>query len=436
MAFARSGEFRSGEARSGDFDESFAIQIAGTDRTKKVDFDSLEIIEQVGAPYTLQLSVHGFTPTKLQTVKIYNGGIDVGVPLFVGTIVDIQQRGARSVERPVFHLQADDPVWLLDRYALVTATYRNLGINSIVARLLASFVDPNSGFTKGYVPQSLGTIDEIIFERETVSTCLHRLAAHTTGAIVHVDYRKRVSIFVTDADEGNTLTVNSTVTDFWDFTLDTDPSQLATRVIWEGGGSVTTTTASPGATTIAVEECGWYRYGTTARAGASQAIAYTGVSANSGPGTLTGVSGILEDIPEGDTVHVYAQVDDSTAQTDLATILGGSQSGIAVRFRSDGRIGYPECLKRATSELAFYKNALSTVGYATSNAYTRAGRNVSVAVTTPTALTATLRIQECRIRGREKVDSGTLTRLELERHVTASPVYRTLVDALVDAGVQ
>lgn len=437
MAYARSG-FRSGEARSGDFDQSLAIEIGGTDRTTRCDFNTLEITEKAGAVANeLKLDVRGFTPTKFQTVKIYNGGIDVGVPVFVGTIVDRTQKGHRAVDRPVFSLEVDDPVWRLDRYALVTKTYRDLGINTIVADLLVNFTDPASGFRPGYLPSSLGNVDEIRFESALVSDCLRRLADQVDGAIAQVDYQGRCSIFVTDADEGNVLSLTGSGLDFWGFTHRENATELATRVIWVGGGGVTTAPVAAGATTIAVDECGWYVYGSTVRSGPNSAISYTGVSVNAGPGTLTGVSGVSHDLAQGETIHVYAKADDVTAQTALAAALGGGQSGIAVRQRADGRLGYPECLKRASSELAFFKNALDKVTYTTTNPYTRAGRNVTVTLTTPTTINATLRIQECLIQGRRAVPSGTLAAgPRLDRTVTASPVYRTLVDTLVQAGVQ
>lgn len=432
--YARSG-FHSGETASGYFDESLSITIGGTDRTKKSWFDTLEIEEASESPNTLHLGVRSFTPTKLQEIKIFNGGVDVGVPIYCGHLLGVKQVSANAKQRPRFDLVAADYWWLLDRYALVTQTYPNIGINAILARVIADYTD--GGFTVGSCDQSLGNVGAggITFTREKVSDCVKRLA-RAAGAQAKVDYQKRVSIFTgtNPDDEGNTLSLTNASTDWWDLGYVVDPSGIRTRVIQEGGGSALTEAASPGDTTIGVDELGWYPSTPVPLRAGTNLITYTGVSAGSGPGTLTGVSGIASDIAQGDTLIVYAQVDDAAAQAALSTLLGGL-SGISTAYFSDGRLSYAECLARASAQLAQYKSALETLKYTTTNPYTRAGRMVSVSLTTPTTISASLRIQQVTIKGRHKVDSGTLPSLVLDRIVTASPAYRNLEDDLQKVGV-
>jgi hypothetical protein len=106
--YCRSG-FHSGQSASGYFDESIGIFLGGTDRTRKTTFESLEVTERTGeAPNECVCDVRGFQPTKLQEIKIYNGGIDVGVPLFRGHLQLVEQDGKQAAQRPIFHLTATD----------------------------------------------------------------------------------------------------------------------------------------------------------------------------------------------------------------------------------------------------------------------------------------------------------------------------------------
>lgn len=371
----------------------------------------------------------GITLTAGQSVKIFNGGLDVGVPIFSGRVMRVKASAARSCDQPVYQLDAVDHRWLLDRYKRVTKSYYSQGINAILADIIANYT--NSGFTVGYCPMSLGNLDQIHFTQETITGCMRRLA-RAAGAIAAVDYRKRCSIYVTPDDEGNALTLTDSATDFWDVGIDGDITQVRTRIIYEGGGSDTASAVSAGATVLPVTNTIWYSAaGGTVRSG-TNLITYTGVSTGSGAGSITGCSGIITDLPANQPVNVYVQADDAAAQTAFATLLGGGASGIAVQYVADGRLSLAECTTRATDDLAFYKAQLSTIQYTTTNAYTRAGRSVAVTLTKPIALTNTLRVQSMRLRGRRAVVGASL---KFDRLITASPAKRQLADALVELGV-
>lgn len=428
--YARSG-FHSGEARSGDFDEAFTVTIAGVDRTRQTKFESVDITELVGpAPNECALDVHAFTPSSLQEIKFYNGGVDVGVPLFCGHIQVVDQDGSFNKDHPIFHLTATDYVWLLDRYALVTKTYRNQGVSTIVGDIIATYT--NGGFVPGYLPQSLGDIGEISFTQVRVSEALRRLAQACNGSL-RIDYKKSISILDgTAIDAVNSIDISDSSRDVWNFRYKTDPSQWRTRVIWEGGGSTTTALVSPNATSVAVDEIGWYsRSGGTVRAG-TVIFTYTGRSADSGPGSLTGCSGITDFVAQGENVYVMVQVDDTGAQATLAAILGGGASGIAVQYNADNRLGLSEITLRATTDLQKYSAAQQVVTYTTSNAYTSVGRPVTVAVTIPTTINATLSIQQQRLYGHFRANAGMPS---LQRDVTIAPILRSFYDNLEGAGV-
>jgi hypothetical protein len=428
--YARSG-FQSGEAHSGDFDEGFTVTIAGTDRTTGAIFDSVEITELLGAaPNECALDVHTFTPIALQEIKIYDGGVDVGVPLFCGHVQVVDQDISLNHNHPIFHLTATDYVWLLDRYALVTKTYHRTGVSTIVGDILATYTD--GGFVQGYLPHSLGDIEDISFTQVRVSEALRRIA-QACGGDLRISYGKSVSILdATAIDEGNSIDIADSNHDVWNFRYVVDPSQWRTRVIWEGGGSQATEMVLAGATTIAVDEIGWYSSaGGTIRAG-TVIFTYTGVDAISGPGSLTGCSSVTDDIAQGEALYVMVQVDDATAQTALATRLGGGASGIAVQYNADNRLSMAEITLRATTDLARYNAAQQTMTYSTTNAYTKVGRDVSVSVTIPTTITATLTIQQQRLRGVYRNNRGLPS---LQRDVTIAPASKTFYDNLEGAGV-
>lgn len=437
--YARSG-FHSGETASGYFDESFTITIGGTDRTKKCHFETLEIIERAdNAPNELHLSVWGFTPTMWQEIKIYDGGIDVGVPIFAGHILKITQKSHRKNERATFEIVASDYYWLMDRYALVTKRWRNVGIGTIVADVLANYTD--GGFTLGYCSSGLGNVTDFTVYHERVSAVLKQLAALVSGAYFTLDYGKRVSIFTTPDEEGNAINLTNSATDFWDFDYEQDGSQVQTFVRGIGGGG-NLTAAYGGGSTLTVDETGWY----TNDVGGGLLVqnylwadvtrlVFSSRAPDSGAGTITVTAPVntIEDIPNNTPLDVSAEVVDGTANTNLATALGGSLSGQAMGLVRDGRWSFASTYAAANAQLARYKDPIKMIRFTTTSQYVRPGRTVTVNMTLPTTISATFRIQEVRIVGRRNVNtSGTVA---LDRIVTAGPFVRNLPDALAASGV-
>jgi hypothetical protein len=415
---ARSGVARSGVTRSGDFDQSFTITIAGTDRTRKVWSRDSQIEDLQGAdPNTFRATSRGFAVTEGEEVKVYNGGVDVGIPYFCGHILEVEPTSKRKADRVAYRFVATDYTWLLDQGALITGVYGGIGINTLVRRLIASYAP--SGFTAGYLPSSLGDIDSMQFTNESFTDAMTRIADRVDGG----------AMWPTTEEDPHCMGSVETVVDAGSHRAPTyrvDLTQVRTRVICDGGGSNTTSRASSSASSIAVEEANWYRStGGTFRAGIVIGT-YTGVSAASGPGTLTGVSGVTSDIPQGEPVVVRAQADDSAAQTALAALIGGN--GVAVRYISDGRLSLGECEKRASSELENYGQQIREFGYAADDAINLvSGRNVAVNVTKPAVVNTTLRAQRVIIRKRSKVVGSTIG---LERVVTLAPVRVDLANVL------
>ncbi len=430
--YCRSG-FHSGETASGYFDESLGIFFNGLDRKNEVRFETLEITERQGAVVNeCAMSCRGrLFVTLFQDVGIYNGGYLVGVPLFRGNIVRTDAHADHAAQEPIYDLSCSDQSWLLDYHAVVTKTYRNQGISTIVGDILYTFTE--GGFHPGYLPQALGNLEEITFENVRVSEALTRLAKACQGTL-RVGYDRRVSIFRTPDDEGNSIALTDASTDFWDFAFTEDGSSIATRVIREGVTTTVSAAAAIGDTTLAVADTGPFLSTSGTARSRTNYLTYTGKTTNSGPGFLTGVTGIAAVIDADDPIAVYRQEDGFAASLVLAGNLvgSGSFSGQSVMFASDGA-SISECIARAGGDIAQYQNTLKTVTYTTTNPHVHCGATVAVTLTLWTGISESLVVQEVRIKGRHKV--STAAPFVLDRVVTASPVRREFSDALIQAGV-
>lgn len=193
-------------------------------------------------------------------------------------------------------------------------------------------------------------------------------------------------------------------------------------------GPLTTSTAgvsaeatAAGATSLAVDDLSIFGSSGWAEAPGSQRFRYTGRSASSGAGTLTGIpasgigsltapvragtvkvmphltgipgsgaGSILYAINMGDQVNVLVQRDDTTAQTNMAGFTGGD--GIVEHFLSDGRWSIAECQVRGDAELTQDKDPRSTVTFETRDQTVRVGRTISFTLSSP-SINSTQKIQ-------------------------------------------
>ena len=400
-------------ATLGSYTQAFSFYVSGTARTTGLDLDEFTIVYNLGQPTTLTARVVGFTPAAGNEVRVYDGG--TGGPVFFGGHITHRQieTGQRIAgDRKVWTIRCQDYSWLMDRYARVTAVYESLSYNTIVHRILASFT--NGGFSGGYIPSSLGTIDRIQFTQETVWSALNRIA-DAAGGYLSVTPDKHVHIFTSpDHLPANAVSLTNSSNNFADLMRELDYTDIATRVEFEGGGSATTAVVSAAATTIPVEETRWYSASGGSVMANQQEIAYTGVSTRSGPGSLTGCTGITYDIPQGEAINVFVRVNDTTAQTALATALGGGLSGIAVHYQADKRLTLPEATGRANKILTNRKNGSDEIRYDTyddihtASKFTVPGKLASVSVTAPETISGTYRVQQVVFRPRTIFQGTTI----------------------------
>lgn len=150
-----------------------------------------------------------------------------------------------------------------------------------------------------------------------------------------------------------------------------------------------------------------------------QVIRFTGVSSNSligipasGAGalvqsvswgmaitmapSLTGVTGIVYDIRQGDQVNLVAIMDDQTAQQTLAALVGGT--GIRESLLQDGRISLTEASARGQALLVAHRSVLETFTHRSRDPNTRSGALVDVNLPAPTDIVGTFRLQDVTIR--------------------------------------
>jgi hypothetical protein len=429
---ARSGEFRSGQARAGDSSlEPLSVTVGGVTTTTL--WSDLEIRLDLEAPGTASGRFMSSSIAAGEAVEVWRGGVGVGVPLFGGTALQLAPRSKRFSERITTDVTATDYRWLLNQPTRVTTRFQAIGVNVAVHTLINSFAP--AGFVAGYLPSTLGNIGEMQFTDETFTRALDRIAAQVDGgAYWTLDPEKRVSMWPTSEDPPHLAGVALAVTDATSAQrapkVDIDLTGVRTRVICEGGGSQASALALIGATEVAVDETGWYAAaGGEARA-AQTVFTYTATSPSAGPGVLTGCSGITDDIPQGETVYVREQADDAGAQTVLATLIGGS--GIAVHVVKDGRINAASAAQRATAELTFYDALVRGLSYETDEeVHTLPGRTIAVSITRPAVIAQTVRAQRVTIR---KQGAVTATSTVMARAVETRPAQVRLAALLKGEG--
>jgi len=150
------------------------------------------------------------------------------------------------------------------------------------------------------------------------------------------------------------------------------------------------------------------------------------VPGSGGPGTLTGVpasgaGSVAVALLQGDTVNLWAQRDNTSAQTALAAIEGGD--GIHEGLISNpSLISNAECNVAGDAVLGFYASAVVTANYSTRDLKTKSGKTISINRTNP-PIVASLTIQDVTVTDCVNV-RGPLYK------VTASTVRVTLQDVL------
>lgn len=427
---ALAGIARSGVTYAGWVHPSFVITLGATTRTSSILRSGWMIAERMGAPATCAFTLHGVTPTMGHDVKVrYAGGSDY---LFGGTLLQAEAEvlGPNEV---FWHCMATGYQWLLGHFT-AEKSYTNTSINTILADLVATFTDGD--FRVGYCPVAERV--SVDFARTPLPQAFDTLAQLVPGggAWWEVTPEKVINLCGTYPDTDRTLADGS---DVRSVRLVHDMTQARTRTRVIGRDTTTTAAADVGATSIAVSEIGWFSLGTIGAASGealigTNVITYTGIASDTGvtsvdygPGTLTGVTGVVAGIPEGERVAIVYTHDDLTAQSDMAAALGSPSSGIITYWIEDRSLSLSACKARAEADVAQFGAAVAAVEYHTDDRQTRIGRIVAASVTTPVAIAGDYRIQQVTTTPRGTIHGSTV---ELDRAIVAGAAGRQVSDFL------
>jgi hypothetical protein len=308
--------------------------------------------------------------------------------------------------------------WLLDRFSRVSKQYYSQSVNGIVSDVLANFTD--GGFVVGDVDHAFGNLS-ITFTNETVLRALERVAAAVDAHVV-LGPNRHVSILETVVD-GHTHTIDNTETDFWDLRFNQDLSQARNRTTVEGQGSALAANASFGETTLTLESTGW----ASATGGSARlnqvTFTYTGKTST----TLTGVSGFNTDGAIGDEVNLVVTSDNASAQTAMATLLGGGLSGVVQHYIQDRRLSEDEAQARADEDVATFGDAVVSLSYVTRDPFVFPVKEITVNLTSPRTLAGTFLISSVNVIAHGSFSENDVS---FENHVRATRLHVTLPSLL------
>ncbi len=432
---ARSGVCRSGVTYCGWTPPAIGFKIAGTDRIANVVNDGSFVLtlKADGTPAMLTFTLKNLTPSIGQDVAVLYAGPNEY--LFGGTLLQAEAAPQAADSASVlWHCTAVGYQWLLDRYDRVLNRYQSTGVGTMVADILARYTD--GSFRVGYIPSSLGNLD-MDFTFETVTGALNRIAkaVHAFWSVQPFDGTSRIVDLYDTYPETALATVTESLVTLGSFAYRTDLTQVRTRTIFQGSGSTVTLATAGGSSTIPVDDFSAFSSsGGTAISGRSL-ITYTGTTTGLSIITntilqyLTGVSGLLDDLAQGDPIDIIVTSVDAAATTALATRLGGGLSGQATNYLSDGRLSATEAANRGATDLAIFDAPLEELGwtYKAVNRGLRVGRSVTVSITNPVAVSGSFLIQVVTWK-----PYGVLggTNQELLQTVAASRYVRSMTDLL------
>lgn len=264
-----------------------AVSIAGvavaygkSNDAYKIDDDTLRISDIINeVPSTCSFTIHGFTPTKGQTVIVE---LD-SARIFAGQIVNVAQSQATSTALVHYQVTCTDFTWLLGNI-LIRTRYANMSASDIAEDLITTYGPAD--FTVTNIEAGLDVVDEISFSDVSVAAALTRLAARI-GGYWYLDYDKDLHFFTSETSDAPDE-LNTSHGTLLDFRYSVDLRPLLTRVYGEGGGGQALTTVEVGETIIPVTDPSWYNSGGGQVVAGPQRITYDARD-NGGAAALVGL---------------------------------------------------------------------------------------------------------------------------------------------------
>lgn len=452
---ARAAISRAGASRSGFYTSRNIVLINGSDFANfiwKGTLAATDILDDQPDTATLTLYVQ---PGQTQNGGFYaggfySGGFFTGIgaiapglsitladgaannPYFSGTIVKLRNRSVKtpSGQQPavrLYDIWAMDGTWKLNRRTVTKSYPAGTLANVVVADLVTNY---SSGFTINNVQAGAPALTApLVLKAVKIADAIVQVCrAVSPNWRNYVDPNNDVHFFLTEASQRPKSIVPGVYSyDALDYTLDL--TQIRTRMVIEGGGASATAPTAAGATSIPVDECGWYSAsGGTLVTPSADLVTYTGRSATSGPGNLTGVpasgaGSITVALLQGDALHVWVQVDDAASQTTLAAFEGGD--GIHEQPLSNGNWNIAECTAAGVAELAAYAGTNITGTLWSRDKLMRSGKILSIALPARD-ITVDVTIQQ--------VKRTLMTVNTFQFDVTFGTVWRNLVAVMQRVG--
>lgn len=386
---AISGLARSGVTFGGWARPQVRILIGGV--AQVIAEEGFSIQHRAGGDSSATFTVEGAKPTIGATVVVLRSA--ASEYLFAGVL--LQAEAEIVGDGVLWHCSASGWRWVMGHY-LITRSFVATAINTILATIVADA--SGGGFLPGYCPyDDRVTVD---FSGDDLPSAIDKLAklAPPSGALWDVGPTKRVSLYATYP----AATVNLSGTSEVEITrYREDLSQIRTRAEVVGQATKTTAAAPVGSTTIDVAEIGWFQPSTIGASSGQavigpQTITYTSATnANGttyGPGTLQGVTGLIDAVAEGDAVATLYTANNTSAQTALAALIGGS--GVVTVRTVDASLSLVACKARAEADVAQFGSALVSLDYRVLARRLRIGQIISVSLASPFALSSSFVVSQ------------------------------------------
>lgn len=426
LSEARTKVMRVGAARVGYCIQRGILLVDGVDKSKYLDQGSMRVTDRIGdQPDTATFSVTGLSLNAGQNIVLAIASQDNR--LFGGTVTQPTQQSVRGNVVLKSSATCQDGTWTLGERTVTKQYAAAQAAHLVVLDLLTNF---STGFTGNNVKLTSPTLSApLIFKGVSLPLALSQVAAAASAAAGvpwdwYPDPYNDVHFF--DMESGSAprpLIVGNFTYD--KLILTQDIAQIRTRMIGDGGGGSATAPVAVGSTTLPVDECGWYSAsgGTVVTPGADL-VTYTGRSASSGPGNLTGipasgVGSILHAILQSDAINLRVTVDDTAAQTALAALT--SRSGIREAYVVDGRLNIAGMTQRLNAELAAWRNVNLRGSVVSRDQAMRSGKILRIQL--PARNTTT----------RVTLQEVTRTRLAQNRwqfEATFATTWKTIIDLL------
>lgn len=375
---ARSGIARAGAVRSDYFRQFPVMTIAGVDRTNKIWKHSLSIKTVLTQqPNTGTVRLFGIEPAPGQQVIIGSGAISNRV--FGGSVLRATQLSVRGNAIDLYDVELTDWVRDLNKRLVFKSYAAGVSASAVFSDLTTSYT---TGFSTAKVKSGAPNLTgPLVFLGTKVADAYTQLMDATPGWHWKVDPDQILHWYDTEAVQQPTgLSATNYLYDLLDYTLDV--SQIRTRFYGWGNGAQTTAPVAALATSIPVDECGWYsNTGGMLLTPYADQVTYTGLSASSGPGNITGVSGLIDALKQGDKCAVFVTVNDIPAQTALAAIEGGFSDGIREGTVQDPTWSLATTTAQANAALAAFKNQDVRGTYETRDKLTKVGAVVPISIT-------------------------------------------------------